>query len=205
MRAQIRKQKPNPIDIKQEWEDLFWHLQERPNAPESKNIEKILGLFAAIGTAVTGKGADLNRLRIALSQYKWVTYVANTPSGYCVIRVPAERQKLSKAEEWEYRAVGLLLNVVPSIGERPRIRRCAECDEWFYAAAREDQKFCKRANCRQAHYEKDPEKRQKKRDKMHDLYMLKKKLAENPKSGIGLERRTERSRSTVKKRKPRTR
>jgi hypothetical protein len=194
MSAHIRKQKLESIDT---WQDLFWQLQERPDTPESKRIERILELFASIGTAVTGKGAALNSLRIALSRYQWVTFVALTPIGYCVIRRPANREFLSKAEAWEYEAFSLLLHVVPSIGERPRIRRCAECQEWFYAEARDDQKFCKRANCRQAHHQKDPKTHAKKLEAMRRRYATEKKRNRESKASVGF--------TETPKRKSRTR
>jgi len=198
----IRKQIVD-VDIEQ-LESLFRHLEEHRDAPQSKRVEKILDLLSSMrdGLSTSERTQVHMGLANALRRYRWRSFVARAREGFREIRAIADRENLSKEELWEHDAVRNLLDVVPHLGKRPRIRRCIECQGWFFAEKRDDQKYCKRANCKQAHYDKDPDKRKQKNEAMRRLYALKTALARNPKSGIGLELRTERR---PKKRKPRTR
>ena len=126
-------------------------------------------------------------LRNALSHYQWVSRVAYTAQGYRVVSTIVNTEK-SKDVDWEHWAVGYLLDAVPHLGKRPRIRRCVECRRWFYAAMREDQQYCS-GNCRQRRYDNDPEKRDKKLAHMKKLYADEKARSRDPKSGVGLRRK----------------
>jgi hypothetical protein len=166
MMTSNRKKNPRPIDSAEEQFEIFTRLQERPNTPHVKRIEKILDLFASLGTDLNprNKGQVLMGLLNALDRYKWVTRVAFTADGYCVIRTPADKN-LSADEKWEYGAVDVLLNIVPSIGDRPRIARCDECEKWLFRKKRSDKRWCG-SICKQRHYERAPETRAKKREAM---------------------------------------
>lgn len=211
MSENIRKTKLLPIHLDEEQLDAhFRHLEAHPETPQSQRVEKILGLLSALRDDMTtldsGQGQVIIRLRNALRHYQWVSHIAPTSEGYRVIRTAADRENQSKEDLWEYGAVRDLLDCVPYLGNPPRIRRCADavCQRWFFAAKRADQQFCS-GKCRQHHYDSDKETRTKKNAAMRRLYALKKRLSRNPKSGIGLERRAERSRGKAKQRKARTR
>jgi hypothetical protein len=207
MRANIRKKTILPFHLDEEQlEAHFRHIEAHPETPQSQRVEKILELLSALRDDLTpNMGQVIARLRNALRRYRWASHIAPTPDGYRVIRTTADRENLSKADLWEYEAVRDLLDLVHYLGNPPRIRRCADsaCQKWFFAAKRADQLFCS-GNCRQHHYDSDEDTRAKKNETMHKLYALKKGLALNPKSGIGLERRPAR-RGTKPKATPRTR
>lgn len=186
MKAIIRKHEKHAIDPKEMQLDLFRRLQEHPNTPHSKRVEKILELLSSLGTDLspTEKGQTLMGLYNALGRYKWLARVAFTAQGYCVIRTPANRETLSKDEEWEYAAVDVLLNIVPSIGERPRVVRCEECTNWFFREKRSDKRWCGGV-CKQRHYERDPETRAKKLEAMRKKYDDEKELDRKSKAAVG--------------------
>ena len=195
MKTTIRKKNTSLIDQKEEQRDLVWQLKECPDTPQAKRVEKILELFSTLGTAKTGKGQVLFSLRNALRRYKWVSYVAPTPVGYCEIKVPADRETLSKDEAWEYAAVGMLLNIIPSIGERPRVDRCEECNDWFFRDGRNDKRWCDNI-CKQRHYEKDPVTRAKKLKAMRDGRIREKKRDRKSKAAVGYTKRPKRKART---------
>jgi hypothetical protein len=187
MSAIFRKQKilPSHLDVEQ-LEDIFAHLEKHPEKPQSKRVEKILELLSCLGS-------DSERVRVrigldnALRGYQWVRKVKLTPDeGFRVTHAAADRGNLSKDDDWEYRAVGVLLDVVPYIGKPPRIRRCEECRGWFFAK-NNTRKW--HDGCRQRHYAKDPAARAKKKEYMSNRYDAEKKRSKNPKSGVGLAKR----------------
>jgi hypothetical protein len=186
MKTHIRKKKERPIAPEEMQLDLFWRLQERPDTPHSKRVEKILELLSSLGTDLspTEKGQALMGLHSAMGRYKWLARVAFTADGYCVIRTPANRETLSKDEEWEYAAVGILLNIIPSIGERPRIVRCEECKKWLFREKRSDKRWCSGV-CKQRHYERDPETRAKKLEAMRKRYAKEKERDRKGKAAVG--------------------
>jgi hypothetical protein len=130
------------------------------------------------------KGQIVIRLRNALRLYQWVSHIAPAPESYRVINGVADRENLSKDDLWEYEAVRDLLECVPYLGNPPRIRRCAECPRWFFAARRIDQKWCGSV-CRQRHYDRDPETRAKKLEAMHTRYILEKERDRRRKAAVG--------------------
>lgn len=168
MKSIIRKNEilPSHLDPEQ-FESIFWHIREYPEQPQSKRVEQVLKLLSSLSDDLStlGKAQALTRLRNALRRYQWVSFVSPTSEGLWVSRGIADRVNLSEDDVWEYEAVRNLLDLVPYLGKRPRIRRCAECQEWFFAARRSDQQWCDR-NCRQRHYDSAPEMRKKKK-----LYM----------------------------------
>ncbi|HWO33664.1 MAG TPA: hypothetical protein VNO32_33115, partial [Candidatus Acidoferrum sp.] len=159
---------------RERFEEIFWQIREHPEKAQSKRVEEVLELLSSLrdDLSKSEKLGIITRLRGLLSAYQWVVQVDPTPDGYRAIHTIADRGRLSQDDLWERRAIRDLLDVVPYLGKRPRIRRCAECSEWFYAAQREDQEWCS-SNCRQHHYDSDPEMRGRKK-----LYMRKHRLEE---------------------------
>jgi len=183
----IRKKMVLPIHLdKEQLEAIFTRLEERPETPQSKRVEKILELLSSLRDDISplDKGQIVIRLRNALRLYQWVSHIAPAPESYRVINGVADRENLSKNDLWEYEAVRDLLECVPYLGNPPRIRRCAECPRWFFAARRIDQKWCGSV-CRQRHYDRDPETRAKKLEAMHTRYILEKERDRRRKAAVG--------------------
>jgi hypothetical protein len=188
MEAIIRKKKILPDSLETvDLDAVFRSVSENPERPESARIEGILGLLSSLGD-LTGveRGNALARLRMALSRYVWVSRVISAAEGYRVVQFPANT--VSDAERWEYGVVWGLLELVPLTGKRPRIRRCDQCERWFFAASRDDQKFCSGV-CRQRNYDGDDARREEKRKYMQKRYADEKARAKNIKSGVGLRSR----------------
>jgi hypothetical protein len=142
---------------------LFSHLEIHPRLIQSKRIEHILGLLSRLGESDRDWIA-FTQLREALGRYEWRYGLTLSTSG---LRARLFfTTKMSEEDEWEYEAVRFLLGLVPHLMNR--LRRCAydRCKGWFFAARRQDQKFCKRGTCRQNHYDTTPEMREHKK-----LYM----------------------------------
>jgi hypothetical protein len=196
MSDNIRKQTVLPAHLDYErLVEIFTRLEAQSEKEQSQRVEKILDLLSRLGDDLVGseKVRVITSLRNALHRYHWMSQVSPTLQGYRVITFFTRKELLSKDDVWEYEAVRVLLEIVPYLGRRPRIRRCADaqCRKWFFAAKRDDQKFCG-GNCKQHNYENAPEKRAKKRDSMRALYAAEKARARNPKSGVGLLRPAQR-------------
>jgi hypothetical protein len=144
---------------------LFRHLESHPHLIQSKRVEHILGLLSRLGENEWDWVA-FTQLREPLRRYKWRYGLTLSSSGLRTSLFFGD--DMSEEDEWEYGAVRFLLSLVPH--HINRLRRCAYdgCQGWFFAAQREDQKFCKRGTCRQNHYDSTPEMREHKR-----LYMQK--------------------------------
>jgi hypothetical protein len=175
---------PSHLDAEQ-LEEIFARIEEQPEKPQSKRVERILELLSCLRSDASGS----ERVRVhiglqnALRGYHWVSKVKPTPEGFRVIQAVADRENLSADDLWEYRAVSVLLDVVPYLGKPPRIRRCPECQRWLFA---ENNTRKWHDGCRQRHYAKKPETRTKKNEYERNRYIAEKKRARNPKSGVGL-------------------
>lgn len=153
---------------------LFGDLESNPRRIQSERVENILDLLARLGknerdwVAFTQLGKELGR-------YEWHYGLTLSSSG---LRAMLFFKKMSEEDEWEYAAVRFLLSLVPH--HISRLRRCAYdgCRGWFFAAKREDQKFCKRGACRQSHYDSAPEMREHKKLYMRKHRDVKKKREE---------------------------
>jgi len=169
--------------------EIFTRIKEQPDQ-QSKRVEKVLELMSSFrdDLSTREKIQIFTRLRLALGTYRWAVRLGVTREGLHVIHQMARElaDATSDAERWEYSAIGLLLEVLPYLGQRPRIRRCADagCREWFFAAKREDQEFCS-GNCRQHHYDSDPESRAAKRRYMRQYRVQEKKRDERRKKDVG--------------------
>ncbi len=173
MNAIIRKNEILPPHLDPErFAAIFWHIREHPGTPQSKRVEWVLELLSSLRdvrrlrdrVSKLEQMQILTRLRNALRAYRWVTQISPTSKGFHASLRTADIG-LSGEDAWEYEAIGILLDIVPYLGgKRPRIRRCADaaCNEWFFAAKREDQQFCS-GNCRQHHYDNHPTMRARKK------------------------------------------
>jgi hypothetical protein len=191
MNSLIRKNTmPSFADVPHPFSTVLWPIREHPEKPETKRVDAILELLSDLRDELKPmeKAQIQEQLRKALRRYKWVSRVVYTKQGLRVIHGIADRDALTPDEIWEQESVCSLLDVVPVLGARPRIRRCAECKNWFFAAKRDDQEYCSGV-CRQHHYDNDPERRKKKAADMRNSRADEKKRARNPKSGVGLRAR----------------
>ena len=178
---------PYHLDAEQLESEIFGPIREHPEKKQSKRIEEVLNLLTRLraGASSRTRMEAVTRLRSILAHYHWTCAVV--PQGQSFVTSYFGPKVLSADDVWEYRAIQLLLQVVPSLGKNPRIRRCADsgCGNWFFAASREDQKFCG-PNCRQRSYDSSADVRSSKREYMRKHRAELKRLAKNPKSGVGL-------------------
>lgn len=143
-------------------------------------------------TAV-GITATLHHL---LGRYRWITraLISPTPEGYrAIFRREPEEKNLSREDEWEYRAVRELLDITTMYPSAlSRLRQCGnkECMRWLFTPHGKTRQFCKNDTCKQRHFDSDPEQREKKRKYMRGRYADLKGHARNPKSGVGLRRKS---------------
>jgi hypothetical protein len=144
-------------------DELFRHIETKPNLIQSNRVEHILDLLSRLGKNKWNWVA-FNQLREPLKKYKW-HYGLVLGHGGLSARLDFTKE-MSEEDEWEHKAVRFLLSLVPH--HINRLRRCAYggCKRWFFAEKREDQKFCKRGACRQNYYDSDPERREQKKAKM---------------------------------------
>jgi hypothetical protein len=179
--------------------DIIPRLENYPDAPESRRVEKVLHLLSEIrdDRSKIANAQTLLGLRKALDRYQWVNHVAFTLEGYRVISTIAGAAHVTKEEQWEQSAVSYLLNLAPhlELGRWPLIRPCeyAGCRRWFFAARRNTQKFCVRGVCQQKHHESDPEKLAMKRERVSKLYYAAKERDRKAKEGVGFGRRSKTS------------
>jgi len=167
--------------------EIFTRIREHPDQ-QSKRVEKVLELMSSFRADLStlGKIKIFTRLRLALGTYRWAIRLGVTRDGLHVVHVMAREfeEGTSEADRWEYHTISLLLDLLPYLGKRPRIRRCAECESWFFAAKREDQQYCG-GNCRQYHYDSDPKIRARKRESMRQNRIIQKKHEERAKKRVG--------------------
>jgi hypothetical protein len=188
---------PGPLDEKHlEVIAIFTRLAQRPKTPQSRRVEAILELLSCLRDDLdkAEKLRVITELRNLLSRYRWVSRVERALEGFREI-VTADREGHSREDEWEYWAVRVLLDLVPHLGNPPRIRRCAECPRWIFAAKRNTQKWCGSV-CRQRHYDRDPETRAKKLEAMRKRYALEKERDWKRKAAVGYTERTKRKART---------
>jgi hypothetical protein len=185
-----------PTDPEQ-FDAIFRHIREHPKQPQSKRVEELLGLLSSLRDDLSKpeKVRVITRLFNVLSNFRWNVRVSPTAEGFRTIYFPADRGHLSSADEWEYGAVRDLLELVPYLGKWPRIRRCAECKGWLFAAKRRDKQFHD-GICRQRHYDSSPEMRESKKLYMRKYRADEKKREESRKIGVGFKGRAARSRKS---------
>ena len=180
--------------------NLFSRLKERPEDPQTVRVEHIVDLLRKFGE---GPGLEflllLRPLSKALSRYRWGSRVSYSRKGLQSAFIAADADGLTAEDIWEHETVSGLLWLTRDPRLLSRIRRCKnkECQKLFFAANRTDQEFHV-GKCRQHFYDSDDVTRKKKRKYMKKYYAANKERERNPKSGIGLERRTTRSRRKTK-------
>lgn len=177
---------PNHLDSV-DFTILFAHLKEHPQKPQSERVEEILCLLSSIGGGLSRPDAlrAITHLRHALRRYRWERQVVPTREGFRAVLLPAEREKLSPDDVWEYGAVCDLLDIAQKPEARSRLRRCAICDGWLFASSRSTQQFCS-AKCRQYNYDNAPGRRELHRAAMRQHYALQKELERNAKQRVGI-------------------
>jgi hypothetical protein len=155
---------PERQDKAAHFADLFQRLEQNPD--KLQRVETILGLLSELrdDLSTLDKVRVLTGLRNALHHYRWVSQISPTREGFRAILIPADREKLSHDDEWEYGAVRDLLEITLEDGALSRLRRCAYdgCKGWFYAN-KSNQEWCTRGTCRQNHYFSNPENQEKHR------------------------------------------
>jgi hypothetical protein len=178
---------PKNLDAEQ-LEEIFRHIREHPKQPQSKRVEGFLELLSTLrdDLSKSEKVRVIVGLRNTLSAYQWVVQISPTPEGFRPIHMIADRGRLSLDDIWEREAIRDLLKVVPYLGARPRIRRCANtrCREWFFAGKRLDKEWCG-DSCKQQHYDSDPKQREKKKLHMRKLRRDAKEREEMTRKHIG--------------------
>jgi hypothetical protein len=164
---------------------IFRYILEHPKQPQSKRVEALLDLLSSLRDDISKleKVQVISGLHNLLGNFRWSVQVSPTSEGFRAIYFPADRGHLSSADKWEYGAVRDLLELVPYLGKRPRIRRCAECEKWLFAAKRSDQQFCD-GICRQKHYDSSPEMRESKKLYMREHRADEKRREESSKIGV---------------------
>jgi len=184
MRDVIRKKK-NPAVLN---DVLLWQitdeLKKKPDAAHSKRVRHILERLIELKGYVGTYGAIqiLADLREPIDRYrfKYRLAVGSKVRAGLGTADPAP----SYEDSWECGAVLTLLQLLDQPDGLDRVRKC-ECGSLFFAARRSDQKHCGNL-CRQRSNDRDPVKRERKLAYMKERYVEMKRLAANPKSGVGL-------------------
>lgn len=200
MKSFIRKNKilPSHLDAER-FLEVFEYIKAHPEMPQSQNVEKVLELISSFRDDLSTREEMkiFTRLRLTLATYRWSVRLSPSSEGLHVVHEMAEKydEGTSEANRWEYGAISLLLDILPYLGNRPRIRRCANaaCRQWFFAVNREDQEFCS-GNCRQHHYDSDPQMRKKKREYMRKRRIKDRERDEEARRAIGFRGRVKRIR-----------
>jgi hypothetical protein len=167
---------------------LLWHITEelkkRPAAAHSKRVRHIVERLIELKNHVGTYGAIqlLAELREPIDRYRFKYQLA--VGSRVFVGIGAADPNASQDELWEYRAVVTLVKLLETPDGLNRVSKC-ECGSLFFAARRSDQKHCGNV-CRQRSNDRDPEKRERKLIKMRERYAEMKRLAANPKSGVGL-------------------
>lgn len=145
--------------------EIFQHIRDYPEDEQSRRVEEIIELLSRLG----GKSSKIEKMQIVtrldrlLSAYTWVIRIAPGMDGFRVFHAVPKGER----DHWEREAIRDLLAVVPFLDEQ-RIRRCAECGKWLFAANLK-RKWCD-GNCRQHNYDSDPKRRRDKSRYMREVY-----------------------------------
>jgi hypothetical protein len=185
------------------WDDvLFSQFRRVPPTPEAQRVESILELLVAANTFLSewqnatsseaGPGflaaycrkanaeqayhETLARLEEALKPYQWRSAISGDIDGF--------HEKLEWSESiphgpahWEHAILRVLLDRINYPGELSRIRRCSDCQNWFYAAT-SHQRFCGEA-CRRRYTARSPQFKEKRRRYMKQVYRPQEKQRES--------------------------
>jgi hypothetical protein len=179
---------------------IFGRLENERATPQSDRVGRILELLSRLGEKPDRMAAVkiTSELRHLLDRYRWITraLISPTTEGYrAIFRREPKEKNLSREDEWEYEAVRELLDITTRYpGALSRLRQCGnkECRRWLFTPWGKTRQFCKNDICKQRHFDSDPEQREKKREYMQKRYRDQAKHARNPKSGVGLRRKSSR-------------
>jgi hypothetical protein len=197
----IRKNDNVPSHLDRErFEEIFRQVREHPEKAQSKRVEGVLELLSRLRHDLSGsaKVRIITGLRHLLSVYQWVVQVSPTTEGFRALHLIADRGRLSRDDLWEHTAIRDLLDVVPYLGERPRIRRCADatCWRWFFAKTeRKTHKFCS-TNCRVNVYDSSSTRRAEKKVYMRQYRQGLKERDDRDKKRVGFGRSPKRRATT---------
>ncbi len=172
---------------------LFAELRRRPQTPEAKRVETILGLLVAANSALeewrvpvpANKLPEflrerrkrtaferayfdvIGRLNDALKRYRWQSAIIGDMEGFG--EELHWNNKVQKGDPWwEYAIVRYLLDRTKMPGELSRVRRCSNCRNWLYATTGH-QRFCGDV-CRRRYTAASPEFKEKRRNYMKQIY-----------------------------------
>jgi hypothetical protein len=174
--------------------EFFTPLRENATKPAVKRIENVLTLLVAADTQAREQreqkrilersGQDFHRskffmesldesartcglLNAALLRYPTLPLAQGGIGRFEIIDRPVT-SSTGRWAYWERVSVGRLLNLARKPGELSRLRRCLECQQWFYAI-RGHQQFCG-VSCRRRHTAQDPEFKEKRARYMREIY-----------------------------------
>jgi hypothetical protein len=172
--------------------DLFTPLRENATEPAVKRVENVLALLVSAESLAreqreqkrilerTGKDCRRSKpfmesvdesariwglLNTALHRYPRLPLAQGGIGKFEIIERPVT-SSTGQWAVWERWAVGWLLDLAKKPGELSRLRRCAECSQWFYAAKG---RFCG-ASCRRRNEGQDPEFKRKRAAYMRERY-----------------------------------
>ena|GEM_PF-6334549 len=186
----------NKVDKDGEME-LFAPLREHATEPAVKRVENVLTLLVAADTLAreqreqvrlcerSGEAVQRSKsfresllasartsqlLNAALLRYPTLPLAQGRFGRFEIIDRPVT-SSTGRWSPWECWAVGTLLNLAKKPGGLSRLRRCSECQQWFYAI-RGHQQFCGES-CRRRHTAQDPVFKEKRATYMRETYRAK--------------------------------
>lgn len=151
----------SPSDEWIECADIIRQLQNHADSPQSARILRVMKLLAH---SPTGTPKDIGRamteMRKLLGRYRWIRTVGYSQEGWRAVLSPdrsAQPSPDEQPDEWEYRAVGALLDLTLRPGGLSRLVFCQSCPRLFLAAPLgKIPKFCS-SRCKQINYDRKPE------------------------------------------------
>jgi len=179
--------------------ELFAPLREHATEPAVKRVENVLTLLVSADRLAREQrerrkfyeraGKDWRRedgksfreslaesartwelLNAALRRYPTLPLAQGLSGKFEIVERPVTSVTGGWAP-WERGAIGALLNLAKKPGGLSLLRRCSECQQWFYAN-RPHQQFCGES-CRRRHIAQDPEFKKKRATYMRETYRAK--------------------------------
>ena len=174
--------------------DFFTTLRDHATEPAVKRVENVLTLLVTADTLAREQreqrktlelsGQDCRRsklfmasvdesartwglLNAALRRYPTLPLAQGGSGKFEIIERPVT-ESTGKWAPWERWAVSALLNLARKPGGSSLLRRCSECQQWFYAR-RPHQQFCGES-CRRRHTAQNPEFKEKRARYMREVY-----------------------------------
>lgn len=170
----MRRKKTNVVEMTEVEADFVAVVYRINRTPHARRVLDLLTHEPTRGTHM-----ELNAI---VGRYRFAATFG--PHGLTYVPAPGTDRE-------DCNAVRLLLSLDPK-----RIKRCAWCRDWFYAASRLDQRFCKSGNCRQDFHQRDPVKYAAKLKRMKDRYRADQEQDRNAKNRVGFRGRPKSKPST---------